>query len=125
MTYVAREPCVWPTQEMTVAGCRVALDTHESHVELVDEVFLAMTEAAPKIEEPQWITDLRKELMLSKATHNFTFTRDEVMQLLGGRFPVARRTLYQLQQVNGAWLDVSKSEFDSIAHNYGRIVYSY
>jgi uncharacterized membrane protein YjdF len=115
MTYVAREPGVWPTQEMTVAGCRVALDTHESHVELVDEVFLAMTEAAPKIEEPQWITDLRKELMLSKAT----------MQLLGGRFPVARRTLYQLQQVNGAWLDVSKSEFDSIAHNYGRIVYSY
>ncbi|MFM0101952.1 hypothetical protein PQR01_00190 [Paraburkholderia rhynchosiae] len=32
--------------------------------------------------------------------------------------------IYQLQQVNGAWQDVSKSEFDTIACNYGRIVYA-
>lgn len=30
--------------------------------------------------------------------------------------------IYQLQQVNGAWLDVSKEEFDAIACNYGRVV---
>jgi hypothetical protein len=29
---------------------------------------------------------LRQELMLSKATHNFTFSRDELIDLLGGKF---------------------------------------
>lgn len=33
--------------------------------------------------EPQWIADLREELMVrTKITHNFTFSRDEVMQML-------------------------------------------
>lgn len=32
------------------------------------------------------IEALKKELMMSKMTHNFTFSRDEVLQLLGGKF---------------------------------------
>jgi hypothetical protein len=36
--------------------------------------------------EAQWITRLRVEVTLSKMTHNFTFTRDEVIELLGGKF---------------------------------------
>ena len=35
-----------------------------------------------KQSESKWITDLRKELMHSKMTHNFTFSRDEVNELL-------------------------------------------
>jgi hypothetical protein len=38
--------------------------------------------------ESLWIQKLRKELMMSKSTHNFTFSRDEVMELLGGKFEV-------------------------------------
>jgi hypothetical protein len=33
--------------------------------------------------------------------------------------------IYQLQQVNGAWLDVSKEKFDAIACNYGRVIYTH
>lgn len=35
--------------------------------------------------EKQWIADLRKELMHSKMTHNFTFSRDEVVELLDAK----------------------------------------
>ncbi len=35
-----------------------------------------------------WVLALRRELMLSKMTHNFTFSRDEVIELLGGKFAV-------------------------------------
>jgi len=34
------------------------------------------------------IEALKKELLMSKMTHNFTFSRDEVMQLLGGHVKV-------------------------------------
>lgn len=34
------------------------------------------------------IDALKKELLMSKLTHNFTFSRDEVMQLLGGHVKV-------------------------------------
>ena len=34
---------------------------------------------------PEWIRVLCRELMLSKMTHNFTFSRDEVIELLGGK----------------------------------------
>jgi hypothetical protein len=44
--------------------------------------------ATPTDQEPDWITSLRKELMLSKMTHNFTFSRDEVIELLGGKLSV-------------------------------------
>jgi hypothetical protein len=37
------------------------------------------------VSEPEWIGSLRNELMQSKSTHNFTFTRDEVMALLASR----------------------------------------
>jgi hypothetical protein len=36
--------------------------------------------------EKEWVTKLRSELMMSKMTHNFTLSRDEVIELLGGRF---------------------------------------
>jgi|SRR5882672_5316137 len=36
--------------------------------------------------ESEWVTKLRQELMHSKMTHNFTFSRDEVIELLGGKF---------------------------------------
>jgi hypothetical protein len=39
----------------------------------------------PKTESPL-ITKLRREVLLSKMTHNFTFSRDEVIELLGGKF---------------------------------------
>jgi hypothetical protein len=34
--------------------------------------------------ESDFVKKLRKELLLSKMTHNFTFSRDEVIELLGG-----------------------------------------
>lgn len=34
--------------------------------------------------EPEWIAKLREEVVCSKMTHNFTFTRNEVIELLGG-----------------------------------------
>jgi hypothetical protein len=37
---------------------------------------------APAVPEEQWITELRYELMKSKMTHNFTFSRNEVIALL-------------------------------------------
>jgi hypothetical protein len=39
-----------------------------------------------KTHKSDFLSHLRKELMLSKMTHNFTFTRDEVIELLGGKF---------------------------------------
>jgi hypothetical protein len=36
---------------------------------------------------PEWIAKLRQELMLSKMTHNFTFSRDEVIALLAAPQP--------------------------------------
>lgn len=33
-------------------------------------------------EESEWIKKLRIEVMMSKMIHNFTFSRDEVMELL-------------------------------------------
>lgn len=44
--------------------------------------------SAPLRTESEWITRLRKEVMMSKMTHNFTLSRDEVMELLGGKFAV-------------------------------------
>jgi hypothetical protein len=35
-----------------------------------------------------WIGELRQELLMSKMTHNFTLTRDELIELLGGKFQV-------------------------------------
>jgi hypothetical protein len=43
-----------------------------------------LTEQDPPAPEAPWITELRKELMMSKMTHNFTLTRDELIELLGG-----------------------------------------
>lgn len=40
------------------------------------------THPAPAVPEEQWITELRYELMKSKMTHNFTFSRNEVIALL-------------------------------------------
>lgn len=40
---------------------------------------------------PEWMTKLRKELLLSKVTHTFTFTRDEVMQLMNISHPASIR----------------------------------
>jgi hypothetical protein len=42
--------------------------------------------------EAQWITKLRQEVMVSKMTHNFTFTRDEVIELLGGKFNLLKES---------------------------------
>jgi hypothetical protein len=39
----------------------------------------------PQPTEAEWVAKLRKELLLSKMTHTFTFTRDEVVELLGGK----------------------------------------
>jgi hypothetical protein len=39
-------------------------------------------------ETKEWIRNLKREIMLSKMTHNFTFTRDEVIELLGGKFAI-------------------------------------
>lgn len=39
---------------------------------------------ASQPEEKPWITALKKELMFSKMTHVFRFSRDEVVELLGG-----------------------------------------
>jgi len=39
--------------------------------------------------DPAWVANLRNELMMSKASHNFTFTRDEVMEMLAAP-PVSR-----------------------------------
>jgi hypothetical protein len=39
-------------------------------------------------ETKEWILNLKREIMLSKMTHNFTFTRDEVIELLGGKFAI-------------------------------------
>jgi hypothetical protein len=33
---------------------------------------------------PAWVQALCRELMTSKMTHNFTFSRDEVIEMLGG-----------------------------------------
>jgi len=41
---------------------------------------------AASVPEAEWITTLRRELMMSKTTHNFTFSRDEVIEMLGGQF---------------------------------------
>lgn len=41
--------------------------------------------------EPEWVTKLRQELMLSKVTHGFTFSRDELMELLVAKpLPIAQ-----------------------------------
>jgi hypothetical protein len=45
-----------------------------------------------KTPKSDFLNSLRKELMLSKATHNFTFTRDEVIELLGGKFALLTHT---------------------------------
>lgn len=36
------------------------------------------------ITEPEWIKNLKKELLMSKMTHNFTLSRDELIELMGG-----------------------------------------
>lgn len=59
------------------------------NVKLIEKMFELAKERAAKLmvetEEPkEWIKNLRQEVMLSKMTHNFTFSRDEVIELLGG-----------------------------------------
>lgn len=48
-----------------------AIRAHESRAQLA---------AVP---DPDWLANLRHELMLSKITHNFTLTRDELAYILG------------------------------------------
>jgi len=43
--------------------------------------------------EPSWVTTLRKELLMSKMTHNFTLTRDELIYLLGNHLAVQPRAV--------------------------------
>jgi len=40
------------------------------------------------VDDTPLIQRLRNEVMMSKATHNFTFSRDELIELLGGKFYV-------------------------------------
>lgn len=55
-------------------------------IQLAKSKATQLLEEMPETEEPkEWIRNLRKELMMSKMTHNFTFTRDEVIELLGGK----------------------------------------
>lgn len=55
-------------------------EAHSARVEMTDRYIKL---ASARVPESKWITDLRRELNLSKATHNFNFTRDEVMEMLG------------------------------------------
>ena len=51
----------------------------------IDPMRAALQSVRPPVgvvSEPEWIGSLRNELMQSKSTHRFTFTRDEVMALL-------------------------------------------
>jgi hypothetical protein len=50
-----------------------------------DKIDAALRPPVGVVSEPEWIGSLRNELMQSKSTHNFTFTRDEVMALLASR----------------------------------------
>lgn len=50
--------------------------------------------------------------------------RIEALAAASDQAKVQAVPIYQLQQVNGAWQDVSKDKFDAIACNYGRVVYA-
>lgn len=58
-------------------------------IELAKCKAIQFLEEMPETEEPKaWVQKLRREVMLSKVTHNFTLTRDEVIELLGGKFAI-------------------------------------
>lgn len=63
--------------ERTVGSCIAAFGWHQA---LKGQVLQSATP------EAEWITKLRRELLMSKMTHNFTLSRDEVIELLGGQF---------------------------------------
>lgn len=51
-------------------------------IEVARAIRKEIAHPAPAVPEEQWITELRYELMKSKMTHNFTFSRNEVIALL-------------------------------------------
>lgn len=57
------------------------------------------------IKESEWITKLRAELTQSKMTHNFTLSRDELIELLGGQFNFARAPQSQLEDIRDILMD--------------------
>lgn len=78
--------------------------------------------------EPQWVADLRQELMMAKMTHNFTLSRDEVMYLLATPSPgKAPEPIYQYQKADGSWIDQTEQSYrynQQHAADKTRIVYA-
>lgn len=74
------EPVAWMyrSEDPFDAGDWLLTDTKPDRREVV----ALYTHPAPAVPEEQWITELRYELMKSKMTHNFTFSRNEVIALL-------------------------------------------
>lgn len=46
--------------------------------------FEAQTNKAPA--DSEFVKNLKRDLLMSKATHNFTFSRDKMIELIGGKF---------------------------------------
>lgn len=84
-----------------------------------NEVFvrdLASTSAdAP---ESEWITKLKRELMMSKMTHNFTFSRNEVMEMLGGKFALLGLIAAPIAPTQTSVGDSDQEALDAIVEYY-------
>lgn len=65
-------------------NCKVPEDALKRWHQMLDETLL---EVGAVIDTPLRAR-LRNEVLMSKVTHNFTLTRDEVIELMGGKFYV-------------------------------------
>jgi hypothetical protein len=65
-------------------NCKVPEDALKRWHQMLDETLL---EVGAVIDTPL-LARLRNEVLMSKMTHNFTLTRDEVIELMGGKFYV-------------------------------------
>ena len=61
---------------------------HESGVPL--DAYVKQLESALAAKDNKKVIELCSELLMSKMTHNFTFTRDELIDLFGGMLEVMR-----------------------------------